>query len=112
MFHIRLYVVAKIKTGLFVTQQGGPQHRLHRPGGDKLDGVFHHRVHLRQVGEVGRRDDHLLHAVFVGSHGLFLQAADGQHPSPQGDFPGHCHVVAHRDAGKGGDKGGAGGDPR
>ena len=57
--------------------------------GNKVKGAAHSLVNLRQVGRILCGQDHCPHPIAQRGHGLFPQAADGQHPTPQGDLPGH-----------------------
>src|ERR1039458_4163823 len=67
-----------------------------------LDGVRN----VREILLVLPRDDCLQYAVPVRRHQLLLQSADGQHLATEGDFTGHGHVAAHRNACQGAANGG------
>jgi hypothetical protein len=41
-------------------------------------------------------DNHLTDPAPVGGQHFLFQAADGQHPSPQGNLAGHGQVAGHR----------------
>ena len=76
--------------------QGVGQHLVHVLHRDKVQGAAHGLVDLLQVGLVVRGNDDCVDAVAESRHGLLPQAADGQHPAPQGDLTGHGHVTRAR----------------
>ena len=68
--------------------------------------------HFLEVLGVVPGYDHGRHTRAAGGEELFTQTTDGQHPPAQGDFPGHGHVVADRDAEQGRDEACGDGDAR
>jgi hypothetical protein len=78
------------------------RHHFHLAGdhlGDVLEVLF-----------VFLGNNHLADSAPVGGQHFFLQAADGQHPTAQGDLAGHGHIPPHRSAGQRGYQRGAHGD--
>ena len=55
---------------------------------------------IGQVGLVLLREHHHADPRAAGTQHFFLHPANRQHPARKGDFPGHGHVVAHRNLGK------------
>src|ERR1700688_1526241 len=50
-------------------------------------------VHVRLIF---RGQDYVMHSGALCSQDFFLDSADGQHVSAQGDFPGHCSERPNR----------------
>ena len=93
---------ARSALGSIGLEQGRVQHLCQALHGQEGEVLLHLVVHLIQVGFVVLGDEHRFHALAVGRHALFPQAADGQHVAVQGDLAGHGHITAHRDAGQAG----------
>ena len=63
---------------------------------NKMQSLTHSLVDILQVFLVILRNNDRMHAIAVGSHGLFPKTANRQHPPPDRDLTGHCNITAHR----------------
>ena len=64
------------------------------------------RRDIRQILFIVLGENHGANPHAMSGQQFFLHAADGQDLAAQGDFAGHGHVAAHRDARQGADDGG------
>ena len=103
MLHRRLLLGQRQRVG---------KHGVHRLRRHEAQGRADGLIDLLQILLVLLGDDDGPDAAAFGGHGLLLQPADGQHPSPQRDLAGHGHIVAHRPVRQGRQHGRGDGDAR